>query len=81
MDHVIWPVGAETYDAMFKGTIWSLTNAELQGLIILTCQMDKDTFKNKWWYHVPQNEEMLLVDFPEFASIIFLDRVQLAEVV
>lgn len=53
MDHVTWPVGAETYDAMFKGTIWSLTNAELYGLIILTYQMDKNTFKNKWWYHMP----------------------------
>lgn len=47
MEQAMWSVGADTSDSMFNATTWPLTNADLYGLIILTCQMD-NTLKDKW---------------------------------
>lgn len=38
------PVGAETSDSILKATIWPLTNTDMYGLVITTCQVD-ETFR------------------------------------
>lgn len=51
-----WSVGAETSDSILKATIWHLTNAEMQGLVVTMCQMDKD-FSEQCWYHMVYSEK------------------------
>lgn len=53
-EYAMWPVGAETSDSVFKATIWSLRNACLCGLIIITYQTKR--LLEKWWYPMPYNE-------------------------
>lgn len=78
----MWAVGAKASDSILRMTIWPLTSADMRGLVITTCQMDKETFRRDGdiTKHMVR-EEQLLFAFLGFISIIFLDRVQLTQAV
>lgn len=83
MEYARWPVGTETSESIFKVTICPLRNADLYGLMIITCRMVNEAFRRNGdtTCHTVREELLLLPTSPGFVSIIFLDGIQPAQAV